>query len=65
MKIIVNGKCLEFEKSTICDLVKQYKLSKIKYVIEKNGEIINRDRYIDEELKEGDVVEIVRFVGGG
>ncbi|HLH68790.1 MAG TPA: sulfur carrier protein ThiS [Candidatus Dormibacteraeota bacterium] len=33
--------------------------------VEVNGEILNRDQYGDRLLQDGDVVEIVRMVGGG
>ena len=33
--------------------------------VEHNGEIVERDRYGEIMLRAGDVVEIVRMVGGG
>ena len=33
--------------------------------VEHNGEIIRRERYAETTLSAGDVVEIVRMVGGG
>ena len=33
--------------------------------VEHNGVIIDRSRYVDARLEDGDVVEIVRMVGGG
>jgi thiamine biosynthesis protein ThiS len=33
--------------------------------VEHNGVIIERSSYPDAKLEEGDVVEIVRMVGGG
>ena len=65
MKIRVNGKDMDFEKTTIQDLVNHFKLKPGSIVIEKNSEIVDRDRYNEEELNEGDVIEIIRFVGGG
>jgi thiamine biosynthesis protein ThiS len=34
-------------------------------VVERNGNIVERPRYADITLTEGDVLELVRFVGGG
>ena len=33
--------------------------------VEKNGEVVRRALHESEVLAEGDVVEIVHFVGGG
>jgi thiamine biosynthesis protein ThiS len=34
-------------------------------VVEKNQEILARDRYADVPVEENDVLELVHFVGGG
>ena len=34
-------------------------------VVERNREILTRDRYAGEMLRAGDVIELVHFVGGG
>lgn len=34
-------------------------------VVEHNREILDRDRYGDVRIGEGDVLELVHFVGGG
>jgi thiamine biosynthesis protein ThiS len=34
-------------------------------VVERNREILDRDRYDAVEIEEGDVLELVHFVGGG
>ncbi len=65
MKIKVNGRDIIFYKSTIMDLISQYRMDPGKIVVEKNGEIVHRDLYPSEALKEDDIVEIARFVGGG
>jgi sulfur carrier protein len=65
IKITVNGREIVFYKRTVRDLLDQYKMDPKKIVVEKNGEIVHRETYEAVELKEGDVVEIARFVGGG
>ncbi len=65
MRLIVNGKDIDFDKSTVQHLIEHYKLKPKSVVVEKNGEIVNRDIFESEELSDGDVLEIVRFVGGG
>lgn len=64
-KITVNGREIVFYKKTISDLITQYKMDPKKIVVERNGEIVHREAYDTTELKEGDVIEIARFVGGG
>lgn len=34
-------------------------------VVERNREILDRERYDDVEVREGDTLELVHFVGGG
>lgn len=34
-------------------------------VVERNREILARDRYDDVEVEAGDLLELVHFVGGG
>ena len=42
---------------------KEYVITRI--VVELNGAILPKDRYSETILTDGDVVEIVSFVGGG
>lgn len=65
MKLTVNGKNIDFDKFTILDLIIYYKLKPGGVAVEKNGMLIKRDRFETEALREGDVLELVRFVGGG
>jgi sulfur carrier protein len=34
-------------------------------VVERNREILDRTEYADARLRDGDVLELVHFVGGG
>jgi thiamine biosynthesis protein ThiS len=63
MKIKLNGK--EAEAGSLSELLERYGLKDKPLVVELNGSIIKRDRYDDVHLNEGDVLEIVRLVGGG
>ena len=65
MKIKVNGHEIEIkDNSTIADFVKERNIEGI-FAIEKNLEIINKDRYETEIIKENDNIELVGFAGGG
>jgi thiamine biosynthesis protein ThiS len=66
MKIIVNGKGHETGGAkTVFDLVESLGLDPDAIVVERNGEILPRERYDDTRLADGDTLELVRFVGGG
>lgn len=66
MKIKVNGNYLEVEDNiTLSKLIENLKLNSKKIVIELNRNIIDEKDYDLTEIKDGDTVEIVHFVGGG
>jgi sulfur carrier protein len=66
MKIQVNGEPREVpEGTTVRALVELLGLLDGPVAVEKNGEIVRRAQHVSHVLSEGDVVEIVHFVGGG
>lgn len=66
MKIELNGKVTEFNDGiSVSELINLKKLDPEGIVIELNMEIIKKDTRNATFLKEGDVVEILHFVGGG
>ena len=65
MKIIFNGDEIEIkDNSTIADFVKERKIEGI-FAVEKNLEIIKKDRYETEIIKEKDNIVLVGFAVGG
>lgn len=50
---------------SIAGLVEQLGLNPKKVAVERNLEIVPRSTLAEVELREGDVLEIVHFVGGG
>jgi sulfur carrier protein len=65
MRIRVNGIDIEFEKTTLKELLDLYRFNPSKIMVEKNGRIVDKENYATETLQDGDVLEIARFVGGG
>lgn len=66
IKITVNGSEVEIEEnSTIADFIEERKVTGKMFAVEKNLEIINKDRYSTEKINPSDVIEIVGFFGGG
>ena len=66
MKVQVNGEAKDVpEGTTVRALVELLGLGDGPVAVEKNGAIVRRAQHVTEVLSEGDVVEIVHFVGGG
>ena len=66
MKITCNGETKDIDHgTTLVALIKNFDLNPDTVVVECDGRIVKRDEYDTLELKEGNVIELVRFVGGG
>ena len=65
LSLVVNGESRRSEPGSIADLVRQLELDPAKVAVERNGEIVPRSTLADVVLTDGDVLEIVHFVGGG
>ena len=64
--IMLNGEGHEVPAgSTVADLVRLMELDRRRVAVEVNREIVSREAYAERSLHEGDVLEIVHFVGGG
>ena len=65
--LMVNGAPLELERNaTIAGLLGALRIDPRLVVVEHNRSILrDRDAYSSFPLNDGDVVEIVHFVGGG
>jgi sulfur carrier protein len=62
----INGRRVELEGPTaLLAYLERLGVSSRAVAVELNGVIIERSGYADAKLDEGDVVEIVRMVGGG
>ena len=68
MNITINGEKTTLEKNelTISDLLllKDVKMPEM-VSVEYNGEILDRDKFPTTQLKEGDDIEFLYFMGGG
>ncbi|MBI3820730.1 MAG: sulfur carrier protein ThiS [Planctomycetes bacterium] len=51
--------------ATLADVLKLIGAPKSGFAVEKNGDIVPKSRHASEEIREGDRLEIVTFVGGG
>ena len=66
MKLTVNGDPCEVPDGlTVRGLVEHLGLTEGPVAVEKNREVVPRAAHTHTPVSEGDVVEIVHFVGGG
>jgi sulfur carrier protein len=66
VQIKVNGETREMPDGALLkDLVASLNLAAERIAIELNQEVVRRGEWANTELREGDRVEIVHFVGGG
>lgn len=66
MPIVVNGQSRDVPTpATVAGLLAVLGINPKAVVVERNLQIIDRDRFDAEELEEGDRIEIIRLVGGG
>lgn len=63
--ITVNGKKQEFRCVQVLQLVTSNGYSADTVAVEKNGTMLSRVQWNKEEIVDGDVFEIIHFVGGG
>jgi thiamine biosynthesis protein ThiS len=66
MDVMVNGEPRTLpEGMTVAGLLQELELLPALVVVERNREIIPRDRVGEVVLEGGDTLELVHFVGGG
>ena len=66
IKITVNGKQMQIiPKLSMKNLIAKLKIPLNKVAIELNKKIIDKKRISKIQLKNGDKIEIVHFIGGG
>lgn len=66
ISIVLNGEKKSLRKGiSIRELLEQFKVPPAAVVVEVNEDILRKESYAEVRLKEGDRVELVRFVGGG
>jgi sulfur carrier protein len=65
VKLKINGEYREANATTVFDLLTELGLHPQGTIVERNREIVEREAYRETRLAEGDVLELVRLVGGG
>lgn len=66
MKIILNGIGTELDSPVnLGRLIDLYDMKRETVVVEVNGDLPDKSDYETIMTKDGDVIELIRFVGGG
>jgi thiamine biosynthesis protein ThiS len=66
IEVVVNGEVREIPSGrTVTDLLIDLGLHPQLVVVERNREILDRALYASTEVRDGDALELVHFVGGG
>ncbi|MFA5059250.1 MAG: sulfur carrier protein ThiS [Candidatus Omnitrophota bacterium] len=66
MKIILNGQAKEIAAaSNLKHIIEQFCQDANHVIAELNGEIVRKQHWDGQSIKDGDRLELVNFVGGG
>ncbi|MDP6139206.1 MAG: sulfur carrier protein ThiS [Candidatus Woesearchaeota archaeon] len=65
MELIINGEKRELECNNIVDLLDSLKLNNDTVAVELNKNVVHREKFDNTKLKNNDILEIVKVVGGG
>lgn len=63
--IKINGEALNVDRKTLSEYLAGTDFDPTRIAVEKNGQIVPKRLYNETILEDGDIVEIVSFVGGG
>ena len=66
MQVTINGENRDVKEGlTVLALLEDLELQPEAMVVQRNDNVIERNDFATTQLEEGDVIELVRFVGGG
>jgi sulfur carrier protein len=65
MQLKINGKSEEFPGGSVLDLLKTKKIEPQMVAVEVNDTMVEREQLARTELKEGDRLEFLFYMGGG
>lgn len=63
--VTINGEALDAGGKTLAAYLVEAGYEQNRIAVERNGEIVPKASYGETRLQDGDVVEVVNFVGGG
>lgn len=63
--LTINGLSVDAAGKTVAEYLAQAGFNAVRIAVERNEEIVPKAKYAETVLADGDVVEVVNFVGGG
>lgn len=63
--VTINGEKCDIAGNTLSEYLATTNYDSKRIAVERNGDIVIKSRYSETVLKDGDRIEIVKFVGGG
>ena len=61
----INGEDLDVGGKSVAEYLNSACYNLMRVAVELNGDIVPKAQYADTIFKDGDIVEVVSFVGGG
>ncbi|MBM7585741.1 sulfur carrier protein [Bacillus pakistanensis] len=67
MKLRINGEFVTVPNTiaTITDLIEHFEISNRVVIVEHNDTILEKQDHSGSKVSDGDIIELVQFVGGG
>jgi thiamine biosynthesis protein ThiS len=65
LHLTINGERRRIAADTVMNLLEELGLEPLATVVERNALIVDRASYAETALADGDILELVRIVGGG
>ena len=63
--VTINGQSVEAAGKSVAQYLAEAGYNTARIAVERNEEIVPKAKYADTIFADGDVVEVVNFVGGG
>ncbi|HIZ88331.1 MAG: sulfur carrier protein ThiS [Candidatus Mucispirillum faecigallinarum] len=66
MNVKINGENHTFNDNiTLENIIKELNITINSIVAEVNGQVITKEKFSNTVIKDNDVIELIKFVGGG
>ncbi|MFF2484704.1 sulfur carrier protein ThiS [Paenibacillus sp. NPDC058071] len=65
MQLTINGENRILEAKCIADIIEHFGLAGKPVIVEADGVVLRQEQWAAAETREGMVIELVQFVGGG
>ncbi len=66
MNVKINGEDHTFNDNiTLENIIKELNITINSIVAEVNGQVITKEKFSNTVIKDNDVIELIKFVGGG